>query len=436
MSDEAEQARQFDAFVRAIHDAQSPRAVLDQFLAGVRQIHGPFTYVELVVEGLPDHDTPGRYLVTRLLHHSGTEFVPDHSPFRRGPSMPVHRGGFLGRIVAAEPRVIRDELVSLSPDDPFADALRGHAAYIAVPILSAGEPEWAVLLGVRPNFYRDVNPADFLLKANLMGVALQSMHAAEQLRLAQQKSRAEVERIAAIQRALLPTDLPEHHGFEIAYSVEPSDCAGGDLVDIADLDGQLLGMLIADASGHGPSAAVVAAMISTIVRAYPQPLGDPAAGPVQYLSDIADVLDFANDHLCEKRIDQNFVTAWVAAYERKTGTLHCASAGHPHPLLCRRGCVQTLPGRAGLPLGIFPQQSYASAHIPLEPGDLVLAYTDGISEAVNPDGEFFGVERIADLLPRCHSAQHAVDTVRRAVEAFSQGNPRADDQTLLAFRIT
>lgn len=436
MSDQSEQARQLNAFVRAIHDAESPRAVLDWFLAGIREIHGPFSYVELVVEDLPAPNGSGRYRVSRFLHHNGTEVVPDRSPFLAGPATPVHGGGLLGRIVAAEPRVIREEGVRVAPDDPFCSALRGHAAYIAVPILSAGEPEWAVLLGVRSDFYRDVNPADFLLKANLMGVALQSMHAAEQLRLAQQKSRAEVERIAAIQRALLPADLPEYHGCEIAYSVEPSDCAGGDLVDIADLDGQLLGMLIADASGHGPSAAVVAAMISTIVRAYPQPLGDPAAGPVQRLSDIADVLDFANDHLCEKRIDQNFVTALVAACDRSAGVLHYASAGHPLPLLCRRGSVQTLPCQAGLPLGIFPDQSYRSAHVPLEPGDLILAYTDGISEAISPDGEFFGVERIAALLPECHSAQHAVDTLRRAVEQFSQGQPRADDQTLLAFRIT
>ncbi|MFN4242277.1 MAG: PP2C family protein-serine/threonine phosphatase [Tepidisphaerales bacterium] len=460
--------RELEAMMRQLHRLREPRAILADFLAGLRRIHGPFTYVELVLDADPDGDgacpdgdgacpdgdgscpdgdgacpnwdgaaaaSSCRYTVTRLLRHDGTECVPDASPFRTDRRSPRRAGGFLGRLSARPPEVHRCP-VDVAADDPFADALAGHAVAVAVPVLSPGQPEWVVLLGTSPDFFADLDAAGVLVKTNLLFAALQAAHTAAELRATQDELRRHIDRIADIQRSLLPPAGSPCPGLDVAYLVEPSDVAGGDLVDLGDLDGRLVGMLVADASGHGPGAAVVAAMLATIVRAYPRPLGDPSAGELQRLRDVAELLQFANDHLCEKQIDQNFVTAWVAAFDPASRTLHYASAGHPLPLLRRGAVVRTLPGTAGVPLGIFPGQAHRSSAVVLESGDLVLAYTDGISEAAAPDGELFGPDRIAAVLGECATPADALDAVRAAVFRFTRGRRPADDQTLLAFQVT
>lgn len=432
--------RELEALMRQLHGARDTRQVLADFLNGLRRIHGPFSYVELVVDTPPDTlpaqpAEPDGYRVTRFLRFDGREVVPNASPFRVSWRQPSYRSGLLATFLRASPEVQR-RLITPAADDPFAESLAGHKLAVAIPVLSPGHPEWVVLLGQNERFMADLPDSELLIKANLLFVALQAISVAGELRTAQRQLEQQVQRIAEIQRSLLPASSHlRFDNLEVAWLVEPSHLAGGDLVDLADLDGRLLGMLVADASGHGPSAAVVAAMVAAIVRAYPRPLGNPTSPDVQRLRDIAELLEFANDHLCEKQIEQNFVTAWIAAYDSSTHVLQYASAGHPLPLLCRHGHVEPLPGLAGLPLGIFPGQNHCSASVELRPGDLLLAYTDGISEAASPDGELFGVERLATLLHRGGSPAELIEAVRLAVREFTATDSRSDDQTLLGIRV-
>jgi sigma-B regulation protein RsbU (phosphoserine phosphatase) len=243
----------------------------------------------------------------------------------------------------------------------------------------------------------------------------------------------EVERIGRIQRALLPNPLPRIPGLEIAASYETFGEAGGDLYDLVPLAGpgapenERWGVFIADASGHGPAAAVVIAMTQALLHAPPPGVTGPAA-----------LLRHLNEHLCCRPIEGSFVTAFGAVYDPASRQLTFARAGHPPPLLVRPLAqqVERLDAFGGYPLGIDAGQTFQEATLQLRAGDALLLYTDGIQEAQNPSGVEFGIDGI-EAAVRCSrgTPQQLVAVVRHAVLAHAHGRPATDDQTLVAISV-
>jgi sigma-B regulation protein RsbU (phosphoserine phosphatase) len=128
-----------------------------------------------------------------------------------------------------------------------------------------------------------------------------------------------------------------------------------------------------------------------------------------------------------------FVTMLVLVLEPRSGALELAAAGHPAPLVRRAdGMVSALAIEGGPPLGAMSEPSYAASRHALEPGDVVLLYTDGLDEAHSPEGELFGVERVRAALADAASAQEAIAALREALAAFVGNEPQSDDLTLLA----
>lgn len=425
-----------DRLVREMHLAKSPRELSELFLKGLRERLKCVTYVELVTDGVQK----GAYAVTRFLTADGRELVPDCSPFTvSGCSARVERGGVFGRIVAGKQLPSVGPMMWMGADEPFLAELASQKRMLVMPIYTARDPEWVVLLSEEETAFEHLQVEELLVRANLIGAMLTSMRTAERLEEAQLKLRGEVERIAQIQRSLLPAAAPVTKNLEVAFSVKTSDVAGGDFVDFRDIGQGDLGIIIADASGHGPSAAVVAAMVSVMIRAYspgtrsPVVEGTPGAVPGR----VAEVLAFANGHLCEKRIEESFVTAFVATWDSDRRVMEYSRAGHPPPILVKAatGEVREIVDSAGLPLGIFPDASYSSGSLHLDVGDLIVAYTDGIAEAANSTGEQFGEERIGKAVQGVASAQEAVERVCAAVDEFTDGLPAGDDRTVLALRV-
>ena len=180
--------------------------------------------------------------------------------------------------------------------------------------------------------------------------------------------------------ALLPEPIPDIPGLRLAASYETFGQVGGDLYDFLPVtsDDGLWCMFIGDASGHGPSAAVVAAMVQATLHA----CAAGSAGP-------ADLLQTLNRRLCQKRIEGSFLTAFMGFYEPAGRRLRYASAGHPSPALLPRlanHAARFLEAAGGPPLGIDDDASFDEATVGLPPGQTLLLYTDGISEARAPDG--------------------------------------------------
>ena len=232
---------------------------------------------------------------------------------------------------------------------------------------------------------------------------------------------------AAQRRLLLPPRVPEVQGLDLAVAYRPARQAGGDFYDFLPLSGGKLGIFIADVTGHGAAAALVAAIVHGMVRSCPD-----ATSP-------AHLLGFVNDRLTEAGRDWSglFVTAFYAVYDPATRTLAYANAGHPPPRLLPHDGVQpsALDAAEGFPLGIEPVQRFTTGTAPLRRGDLLYLYTDGVIEISNAQEVWFGLTGLdASARQGRGAADAAVSLIMRNVKAFEGDSAPADDQTVVVAR--
>jgi len=237
--------------------------------------------------------------------------------------------------------------------------------------------------------------------------------------------------VGEIQRSLLPASLPEIPGFEMSTYYQPSQHASGDYYDVVPLVDDQWGFVMADVSGHGIPAAVIMTVMRTLIHAELPSNRDKSAG---------EFLERVNRVMCETYLrDSRFVTVWAAVLNPVSRRLTYASAGHNPPRLLRGGSVLSLDAVGGLPLGFDPAETYEDAGVTLEPEDLLVIYTDGITEAMREsiDGlELFGTERLDRVLSE-YSSEGACDCtelVRKAVAAFTNDATPTDDRTMLILR--
>jgi serine phosphatase RsbU (regulator of sigma subunit) len=244
--------------------------------------------------------------------------------------------------------------------------------------------------------------------------------------------------VGIIQQSLLPRSIPEIPTLALAADYRPCARAGGDYYDFFKLPNNLWGIFLADVSGHGPPAAVIMAVTHALAHSY----RDLAHCPAEFLTHLHRTL--------ARRYTSagSFVTAFYGVFDPTNRTLRYATAGHPSPRLLRSAdaggaaTIYDLEGPGGLPLGIFDEldsNCYDSASIILHPGDALLLYTDGISEARAQDGEFFGPEGLDHALrsskPRCNPSE-LIHAVNDAVADFTSNAPLDDDRTLVVIYAT
>jgi len=248
---------------------------------------------------------------------------------------------------------------------------------------------------------------------------------AEQL-LAIQK---ELETARLIQQSILPETIPQIAGLDIAARYVPMASVAGDFYDFLVVDDERVGILVADVSGHGMPAALIASMLKIALAAQADHAADPAR-----------VLTGLNQALCGK-FQHHYVTAAYAFLDMERRTLTYAGAGHP-PLLLWGGAdggVRDV-SENGLFLGKFDFATYSSVEVPLVPGEFGLLYTDGISETNNLDGVEFGTERFRQFLAteKDGSADQLANDLLAELDRWSarpEGADLDDDITLVAFRV-
>jgi sigma-B regulation protein RsbU (phosphoserine phosphatase) len=243
----------------------------------------------------------------------------------------------------------------------------------------------------------------------------------------------EIDEIAGLQRDLLPRREPAVPGMDIATYWKSYDRAGGDYYDFVqyrseeETDDEPVGFLIADVSGHGPSAAVVVAMLHTLLHAMHVTPASPAA-----------MLELLNQVLSARPIGNNFITAFFAWYYPRARRLCYARAGHNPPLLREPdGTILRLGSKTGVPLGVLDKVNATDEQHIILPGGSLLLYTDGITEAIDEKGAFFEERRLIDLL--AEPAAGAAELRNRVLEAlttFEGGSQPDDDKTLIAIHWT
>lgn len=259
----------------------------------------------------------------------------------------------------------------------------------------------------------------------LTTLALEASTVLENARLIEElwvRQRTEQElRIAReIQASLLPRSLPTKGWFRAAGSSTPSLQVGGDCFDVRPMNKDAWVSIVADVSGKGVGAALLAALIEGMFLAAPYTT-----------MPLSEMMSRANRFLNERTGGEQYATVFFCAIERN-GRVYWANAGHPPPLLVSEdGHIRALTA-AGVPIGLLEDAEFPSEQATLRSGDKLVVYSDGLTEAQNPAREFFGLKRLREAVALSHrgSAQELHDRLLGAVNTFTAGGEQRDDVTL------
>jgi sigma-B regulation protein RsbU (phosphoserine phosphatase) len=235
-----------------------------------------------------------------------------------------------------------------------------------------------------------------------------------------------------VQSSLLPQSVPQLDGWDFAARWQPAREVAGDFYDFIHLESGELGLVIADVMDKGMPAALYMAFTRSVVRASLSNSRSPVEG-----------ITLANRLICKDSSYGFFVTLFYAQLDTNAGILTCVNAGHNPPILCHQERGSELQRNSsqlskltfrGMPLGIDPEAIYDEHTVNIEPEELILFYTDGVTEAINAQGERFETNRLERILENyCNaSAEELLDALEGELTSFVGSEPQFDDITTLA----
>ncbi|MDX1572335.1 MAG: PP2C family protein-serine/threonine phosphatase [Xanthomonadales bacterium] len=328
-----------------------------------------------------------------------------------------------------------DQLPAWS-DPAIEECLGETQAAFLTPWLVDRPDDWMILV-LSPIAAPQGGDRGLAVTANLLATSL--LRALDARRLAQANAwiDREMDEIARLQRLLQPDEDLELGGVDIAFCSHFYQYAGGDYFDIPRLthlipedqraaDADFWGVMIADVAGHGPSAAVEAAMLDAISRTYAGPVADGPECVVEYI----------NRHMFTRRPRASYVTAFLGDYRPTDRILSYANAGHLPPLIgTPEDGFQDLPVPGDIPLRIERDYRWKRAERHMEPGDVLILFTDGVTECRSPDGKELGREGFRELANAAHGdAGQIAEHLKAGISRHRAGRPPKDDQTIIVIR--
>jgi phosphoserine phosphatase RsbU/P len=386
--------------------------------------------LQLILDRLFDHLQPEQAAIYLLGPDGALRSVASRS-----------RGGGESRLVASQrlaQEVTGKGLAALvldaQSDARFQGSMSmlaaGVRSLVAAPLLAEGQPAVGMVLLTSNAAVRQFGEDDMQLLVSLAAVAAIRLRNVALLEEAAQRRVLEEELALArrIQQALIPATLPTLPGFELCARNVPSRHVSGDLYTaVLRRDGGECVLLLADVAGKGMAASLLAASVEAL-----------SAGPLEQGQPPAEICAGVSRLLFQRTPAEKYATAIVAAIDATTGAVQYANAGHNPGLVVRAaGDVEKL-GPTGVPLGLLPGMSYCEQSVQLGPGDSLVLYTDGITEAAGEDDEELGLERLVAVCREHRLAPPAqlADAIDRAVADFVGARPPGDDRTLLIARRT
>ena len=339
-------------------------------------------------------------------------------------------------------------VVDAETDERFAAAqsllVSGIKSLLAVPLLAGEAPTGStgddssrdhggvlgmIVLSSRAHV-KLFDEGDLELLVSLASVAALRIRNVTLAEEAAERRRLEKELALArrIQERLLPDTLPDIEGWRLHAHNVPSRGVSGDYytVILRDVDEEpRLSVMIADVSGKGMAASLLTASLEAL-----------CAGPIEDGVAPETMCEQVSRRLYARTPPEKYATALVADLEPATGVVHYCNAGHNPGLLVRAdGEIEHL-STSGPPIGLMPGLTFAGKYVEMRPGDTLVLYTDGITEAEDPDDEEFGVERLEDVCRENREAEPGAlgDAVGRRLDEFARGIPYADDRTLVVLQ--
>lgn len=264
----------------------------------------------------------------------------------------------------------------------------------------------------------------------MVAVAGQAALAYESARLLQsyvqkQKQDSEMDIARNVQQALLPEAMPEIDGYEFFATYEAAQAVGGDYYDIIPLSDSKICIAFGDVAGKGVPASLVMSRLSSVVRS-----------TVEFVTDTAEAISKINDHMCAKAVEGRFVTFVLIILDLETNQMSVVNGGHMSPAIRHAdGTVEEFDNDTiGVPIGVMEGFPFESVERELAPGDTVVIYTDGVSEAMNHESELYTVERLLEFIAKSPGKPSELGPlIREDVKKHANGRPQNDDITLMAF---
>ncbi len=334
------------------------------------------------------------------------------------------RGDFFGEMALLEDRhrsataraVDRSQLLAI-PEDDFERQLQTHPAglYALTKELSSRLRDTGSLV---INRLRDKNRA--------LTRAYEDLKAAQAELLRRERIERDLQLAQGIMDSLIPDTFPQFEGVSMAARIVPARQIGGDFYEAIKLDEDHLGLFICDVSGKSIAAALFVAVARGLILAETERTRSPRTALLRI-----------HRLLLRAAEATSFITMFYGVLDRKAGTLRYARAGHEPPILLRGDTSATqILNAPGTLLGILPEVSLEEEEVPLEPGDLLVLYTDGLTEAANPEGDFFGRSRLEKLIASANrlTLEALCQNIIDSAISFQGSAEHHDDMAVLAVR--
>ncbi len=331
-------------------------------------------------------------------------------------------------------RVLRGRESLLINDVLSDEAFRGMQSlvqqqvrmFIAVP-LQTNDKVLGLIYVDSPTLVREFTVEDLNLLTVMANIAAVRIEQAR-LALVEQAEKVmakDLEQAAVIQQSLLPSRAPVIPGLDIAGHNVPCRTVGGDYYDFIPYPDGKIGIALGDVSGK----AMPAALLMTSLQARLRVLSED-------ITDVADLMNRLNRHTAANTPSNRFITLFFMVIDPATGEVTYCNAGHNPPYLARNSGDMEELQEGGLILGLFGGARYAAAKVVLDTGDLVVVFSDGVSEAQDGEQSQFGEDRLKQLIQanRNKTASEIVQAITKAVADFAAGAPAADDLTLVVVR--
>jgi len=258
-----------------------------------------------------------------------------------------------------------------------------------------------------------------------VALALENARLHRELLVKQQMER-DLELARSVQLGLLPENPPQLEGFEIGVAHMPSQMVSGDYYDFVPLSPHALLTVIADVEGKGVASALVMANLQATLRTL-----------VAHVHALQHIVSCVNEMILADTRAQKYLSMFVGLLDYHNRALHYVNAGHVPPVVVRAEGETLHLSMGGMVVGLFPNVAYERSCLQLRPGDIVAGYSDGITEAMEPDGHQFGLERLVATVSResAAPAQQIAETVLAEVDCFSRGGLHEDDRVILIVKV-
>jgi sigma-B regulation protein RsbU (phosphoserine phosphatase) len=348
----------------------------------------------------------------------------------------AHRGEGFQISKTVRDRVLVEKASLLVRDAQLDQALREHVSIVeqkvrsmlAVPLQTSDRVIGLIYVD-SPNLIREFSREDLSLltvMANVAAIRIDHARLSE-VEEAERAMAKEMEQAAQIQKGLLPSKAPEVAGMDIAGKTSSCRAVGGDYFDYLPFPDGRVAMLVGDVAGKGmPASLLMSSLQARVQVLFEEP--DELARKVGRLNKI----------ICSNCPDNRFITFFMTVADPATGELVYTNAGHNPPVIVRAQSdsgpgFDLLDKAGGMILGILPMSSYQESRIAMERGDVLILFSDGVTEAANRADDEFGEERLAALVAgmRDKPAEEIVDAIHKAVTEFTEGAPAADDITVV-----